>query len=203
MISSRTKRYLIPCLRRQAVEWRGVMSVGGTSMTFDYKSTEIFVAWGPPGKVGIGHIYATFKKSPFPDFSFSIISDKGSGVVETLVRVCGHGIEVLQGFWARSDNEPLLRRLVTPELQENLLSYEPRLEIVYGATGLPSAYSHAGRQTPADEPGRFWILMFKVPKQDAEYDALIRTALMFSEELDRVAYVTPPPSRNQNMEGTL
>jgi hypothetical protein len=186
----RRQRSATECLTREALKWHGTMDAD--RLAFDHNGTEIAVSWGVP-HYGLDYVYASFQKNPFPGFSFRIISNKRRSVNEMLVRTFSGGIEILEGFWVRSNNEALLRLLLTPEIEQNLQSYRPRLEIVFGDTRVPPAYSGLG-VAALDfeyEPGRLYISMFKLSKDDADYDALIQTTLMFYEELDRVAHSAP------------
>jgi hypothetical protein len=200
-IRGREYRKATDCLKRQAMDWGGVMGADGMSMTFDHKGVEIFVAWGASEKSD-GYVYTSFQKDPAFGFSFRILNNKGRTIPEMVAGASNLGIETLEGFWIRSNYDPHMLLLLTPEVQQDLLSYSQHLEIVFGVTGIPPAYSHLGVASLdfKFETGRLWIFRFGLPQHDAHYDAVIRTTLMFYEELDRIAQLTPRPAENETVD---
>jgi hypothetical protein len=196
-IQNRKIRQTNECLTREALKWHGKRDVDTNSMTFDHNGTEIVVAWGAV-KQG-PWVYASFQRSLFPDFAFTVASNKGRDLISLF---SGDGIEIIDGFTIKSNNEPLVRVLLTPEMQQNLLSYRPRMEIVFGNTRLSARTSFLGYSVRdfGYEPGRLFLFVFRLFKEDSDCDALIKTTMMFYEKLESMAHL-PLHTQMEPVEG--
>ena len=126
-------------------------------------------------------------------------SNKGRDLISLF---SGDGIEIIDGFTIKSNNEPLVRVLLTPEMQQNLLSYRPRMEIVFGNTRLSPRTSGLGSSVRdfGYEPGRLFLFVFRLFKEDSDCDALIKTTMMFYEKLESMAHL-PLHTQMEPIEG--
>jgi hypothetical protein len=182
---NRQGRSAIEFLRGQALKRHGKMDVDNRLMSFDYHGAEINVAWSfgrDYSKTGgPSFVYAMFQAKLFPDFSLTIVNNKGGSIAERTLRP--RGIDICEDLTVTSNNESLVRELLTPDMQHNLLSYRRRLEIELGDAkvrlGSAIGFEHG--------PGRFLLRLFNASAKEADYDAVIDTTIMFYDKLKSLA----------------
>lgn len=170
------------CLERQAIKRHGVMKngdFGQPELMFSCNDIEISVSVLEGNRSSPRLTFATFQTDFFPDRNFRIASGKFKAVISSS-KIKNFSGAANREYDFEGDDGNLINRLMTEEIQNNLLEYQPAAEVRFGAhVGVKYALKPAA--------GRFYLSTDGFQIEDEDYDRLIETTVKFYERLKVMA----------------
>lgn len=177
-------RKVLERLRAQAKKRGGFLSDGPSglkpTLSFQYDNAQMTVSILPAsgGEAPEPEItYVTFQTTRLQDKDFRLVNRWYKKPLLSAARVEGFAGEFGGSFSVESSDPYFIRQLLTNAIQDALLSYDEPLQIVFGRRfGI-------GRSEIEPAAGQFAIAVNGIKFEDADYDWLINTAVLFYERL--------------------
>lgn len=198
-LHQRDRRRVHECLRKQAARLNGKVRPATLftypQLYFRYQDVEVLVS-AMPGSSGHGRArpptaFAQFYFEIYPEYVFRIRNKSVQTMIEKML-----GLRDLQTgnsrfddqFVVQSNNEDFIRHLLTSEIQNKLLEFNPAhgLDISFQKTTL----YRDGRLVLGVERPRLDVTIEKIATDDQDYYRLIDTATMLYDRLWTFAEIT-------------
>ena len=193
------RRRVHECLRKQAARLNGKVRPATLftypQLYFRYRDVEVLVSAmsgsGGQGRARPPTSFAQFYFEVYPEYMFRIRNKSVQTMIEKML-----GLRDLQTgnsrfddqFVVQSDDEDFIRRLLTSEIQNKLLEFNPAygLDISFQKTTL----YRDGRLVFGVERPRLDVTIEKIATEDQEYYRLIEAATMLYDRLWGFAEIT-------------
>ena len=171
------------CLERQAAKRGGAVKsdeYGQPKLTFRDDDAEFSVSvLEGSSRSDMCVTFATFQTDFFPDRDFRIASGQFK-VLVSFTRIKNFSGAASRKYDFEGSDGEFIKHLMTEEIQNNLLDYQPATEVRFG--------THAGiKYALKPAAGRFYLSTEGFQIEDEYYDRLIETTVEFYERLKIMA----------------